>query len=149
MMLCPVGGGTCVTVICPTTSCPASGLTPETSYVVQASWSAGPLRLACPTFVLLLLLLLTIAEWPWCCTAGSRQCPNRAHALHPLATLQAVAVKANGDQSPPSNKDFITMPSLPGPILTSAKPWGPTTGQAVATAPAGVAFSQASGSSHA
>ena len=65
------------------------------------------------------------------------------HCLHKtLALPQAIAVKANNEQSPPSNEYIITMPSMPGPILTSVKPWGPTTGQAVATAPAGVFFSE-------
>jgi hypothetical protein len=58
--------------------------------------------------------------------------------------LQVVAVKANGDESPPSNEDIVNMPSMPAPILTSAQAWGPTTGQATAAAPVGVTFSQAS-----
>ena len=62
---------------------------------------------------------------------------------------QVLAIRADGFESPPSNEDIVTTPALSGPILTSATPWGPTTGQAVATAPAGVTFSQASGSSHA
>ena len=67
-------------------------------------------------------------------------------ASHPL--LQAVGVKPDKTQSPPSNEDIVTMPSLPGPIITSAKPWGPTTGQALATAPEGVSFSEVTESGH-
>ena len=89
-------------------------------------------------------------------------CFNQPHAHHPclafhpylIAPLQAVAVKANGQQSPPSAEDIFITPSLrlgpgslAGPTLTSAKPWGPTTAQAIATAPVGVTFSQVSGGS--
>ena len=48
-----------------------------------------------------------------------------------------VAVKSNGQTSPPSNEDIFTTPSI-APILTSATAWGPTTGQAPATPPPGV-----------
>ena len=61
----------------------------------------------------------------------------------PHRLLQAVGVKADGKtKSPPSNEDIINLPSLPRPMLTSAQAWGPTTGQAVATAPLSVTFSQ-------
>jgi len=52
LTLCPVGGPAtrCIAVTCPTTSCPVTGLTPGTSYVVQASlelvWSRGVIGLA-------------------------------------------------------------------------------------------------------
>jgi hypothetical protein len=95
----------------------------------------------------------TTGHWA---TAGSRRPITPCHAFHPylITPLQAVAVKANGQQSPPSAEDIFITPSqklapgsLPGPTLTSVKPWGPTTAQAIATAPVGVAFSQVSGGS--
>ena len=61
-----------------------------------------------------------------------------------LPLPQVLAFRADGFQSPPSNEDLVTMPSMPAPILTSAQAWGPTTGQATATAPDGSTFMQAS-----
>jgi hypothetical protein len=61
-----------------------------------------------------------------------------------LPLPQVLAFRADGFQSPPSNEDLVTMPSMPAPILTSAQAWGHTTGQATATAPEGVTFTQAS-----
>lgn len=57
--------------------------------------------------------------------------------------LQAVAIKPDGQQSPPSSEDVFTTPS-DGPILTRAEPWGPTTAQATATPPPGVTFTSVS-----
>ena len=56
---------------------------------------------------------------------------------------QAVAIKSTGQVSPPSNEDMLTTPGN-APILTSAEAWGPTTGQATATPPAGVTYTRVS-----
>jgi hypothetical protein len=64
---------------------------------------------------------------------------DTALALLCPGCLQTVAVKVDGTESPPSNDAIITMPAV-GPTLTSATPFGPTTGHATAASPEGASF---------